>query len=226
MTLKKMLPRITLPRWNSKENAILYEKQSSDWRLLFSLCYASKNCTAISKENGFCRKRVIVAFWAAVGKVALKVLQFLVGDKKGRKFLGYVIGIALFIVLLPVIAIYGLFGWMSGGEVAEIVGYDAVYQNLPTEIREQIDENEIQLDTIETVFRENGLAGGDISKAKLIYLSYLTDRYSEENFYQRLADCFLTVSEESDLLTNISSAFGVKFSDADRKQFNEYFGGV
>ena len=125
---------------------------------------------------------MIVAFWAAVGKVALKVLQFLVGDKKGRKFLGYVIGIALFIVLLPVIAIYGLFGWMSGGEVAEIVGYDAVYQNLPTEIREQIDENEIQLDTIETVFRENGLASGDIAKAKLIYLSYLTDRYSEENF--------------------------------------------
>ena len=164
---------------------------------------------------------MIVAFWAAVGKVALKVLQFLVGDKKGRKFLGYVIGIALFIVLLPVIAIYGLFGWMSGGEVAEIVGY----QNLPTEIREQIDENEIQLDTIETVFRENGLASGDISKAKLIYLSYLTDRYSEENFYQRLAACFLTVSEESDLLTNISSAFGIEFTDADRKQFNDYFGG-
>lgn len=169
---------------------------------------------------------MIVAFWVAVGKVALKVLQFLVGDKKGRKFLGYVIGIALFIVLLPVIAIYGLFGWMSGGEVAEIVEYDAVYQNLPTEIREQIDENEIQLDTIETVFRENGLASGDIAKAKLIYLSYLTDRYSEENFYQRLADCFLTVSEESDLLTNISSAFGIEFTDADRKQFNEYFGGV
>ena len=111
---------------------------------------------------------MIVAFWAAVGKVALKVLQFLVGDKKGRKFLGYVIGIVLFIVLIPVIALYGLFGWMSGGEVAEIVGYDAVYQNLPTEIREQIDENELQLQTIETVFRENGLMSSDISKAKLI----------------------------------------------------------
>jgi hypothetical protein len=128
-------------------------------------------------------------------------------------------------VLIPVIALYGLFGWMSGGEVAEIVGYDAVYQNLPTEIREQIDENEVQLNTIESVFRDNGLMSVDISKAKLIYLSYLTDRYSEENFYQTLADCFLTVSEESDLLTNISSAFGVELSDADRRQFNEYFGG-
>ena len=168
---------------------------------------------------------MIVAFWAAVGKVALKVLQFLVGDKKGRKFLGYVIGIALFIVLLPVIAIYGLFGWMSGGEVTEIVGYDAVYQNLPTEIREQMEANEVQLQTIDTVFTENSLTNEDISNAKMIYMSYLTDRYSEENFYQRLADCFLTVSEESDLLTNISFAFGIEFTDADRKQFNDYFGG-
>lgn len=168
---------------------------------------------------------MIVAFWAAVGKVALKVLQFLVGDKKGRKFLGYVIGIVLFIVLIPVIAIYGLFGWMNAGEVADIVGYDAIYENLPTEVREQIDENEVQLQTIDTVFAENGLTRDDVSKAKLIYLSYLTDRYSEENFYQRLANCFLTISEESDLLTNISSAFGIEFSDADRDQFNEYFGG-
>ena len=140
--------------------------------------------------------------------------------------MGYVVGIALFIVLLPVIAIYGLFGWMSGGEAAEIVGYDEIYPNLPAEIREQIDENEIQLDAIETAFRENSLSDEDISTAKLIYLSYLTDRYSEENFYQRLADCFLTVSEESDLLSNVSSAFGIEFSDTDRKQFNEYFGGV
>ena len=153
------------------------------------------------------------------------MLQFLVGDKKGRKFLGYVIGIVLFIVLIPVIAIYGLFGWLGAGEVADIVGYDAIYKNLPTEICEQMEANENQLQMIESVFTVNELTEDDISKAKLIYLSYLTDRYSEENFYQTLADCFLTVSEESDLLTNISSAFGVEFSDADRDQFNEYFGG-
>ena len=157
--------------------------------------------------------------------MALKVLEFLAGDKKGRKFLGYVIGIVLFIVLIPVIAIYGLFGWMGAGDVADIVGYDAVYENLPAEIRQQIDENENQLQIIESVFTENQLTEDDIGKAKLIYLSYLTDRYGEENFYQTLADCFLTVSEEADALTNISSAFGIEISDADRNQFNEYFGG-
>ena len=168
---------------------------------------------------------MVVAFWAAVGKVALKVLQFLVGDKKGRKFLGYVIGIVLFIVLIPVIALYGLFGWMGAGDVADIVGYDAIYENLPSDIQDQLTENETQLQQIDTVFAENGLTDDEADQAKLIYLSYLTDRYSEDNFYQRLADCFLTVSEESDLLTNISSAFGIEFSDADRDQFNEYFGG-
>ena len=168
---------------------------------------------------------MIVAFWAAVGKVALKVLQFLVGDKKGRQFLGYVIGIALFIVLIPVIALYGLFGWMGAGDVADIVGYDAIYENLPSDIQDQLTENETQLQQIDTVFDENGLTDDEADQAKLIYLSYLTDRYGEENFYQTLADCFLTVSEESDLLTNISSAFGVEFSDADRDQFNQYFGG-
>ena len=168
---------------------------------------------------------MIVAFWAAVGKVALKVLQFLVGDKKGRKFLGYVIGIALFIVLIPVIALYGLFGWMGAGDVADIVGYDAIYENLPSDIQDQLTENETQLQQIDTVFAENGLTDNEADQAKLIYLSYLTDRCSEDNFYQTLADCFLTVSEESDLLTNVSSAFGIEFSDADRDQFNEYFGG-
>ena len=157
---------------------------------------------------------MIVAVSATVMAVLKKVLAFLLGDKKGRKFLGYTIGIVLFIALLPVIAIYGLFGWMSGNDAAGIIGYDAVYEKLPTEIREQIDANSAQLDMIEIVFRENGLTDEDITKAKLIYLSSLTEKHDEENFYERLAECFLTVSEETDLLTNISSAFGVDFTEA------------
>lgn len=32
-----------------------------------------------------------------------------------------------------------------------------------------------------------------ITKAKLIYLSSLTEKHDEENFYERLAECFLIV---------------------------------
>lgn len=74
---------------------------------------------------------MIVAVGAVVAKVAKKVLAILAGDKNGRKFLGYVVGIALFIVLLPVIAVYGLFGWMAGGGVAEVIDYNVVYEYHP-----------------------------------------------------------------------------------------------
>ena len=168
---------------------------------------------------------MIVAFWAAVGKIALKVLQFLVSDEKGRKFLGYVIGIVGFIVLLPLIATIGLFGSMSSGSLTDIVGYDAIYENLPTDVREQIEEYDVQLQMIESIFAENGLSDVEVNQAKLIFLSYLTENDHDEPFYQQLADCFLAVSEDSDLLTNVSSAFGIEISDADRNQFEDFFGG-
>lgn len=48
---------------------------------------------------------------AAIGK---KALLFLLGDKKGRKAMGYTIGIAGFLALLPLIIVMGLFHWLLG----------------------------------------------------------------------------------------------------------------
>lgn len=146
----------------------------------------------------------------------------LAGDKKGRHFLLYVIGIALFIVLLPVIAVYGLFGWMAGGS-EEIINRDMIYDNLPAEQREQMEIHDGELEQIAVVFAEKGLSQSDISKAKTIYLSCLVGKESEDGFYQTYADCFLNQTEDSDLLTNISSAFGVTFTDAERVQFENLY---
>ena len=92
-----------------------------------------------------------------MAKVARKVLAILAGDKNGRKFLGYVVGIALFIVLLPVIAVYGLFGWMAGGGAAEVIDYNVVYEYIPAEQRAAMEQYDSELATIQTVFAENGL---------------------------------------------------------------------
>lgn len=54
---------------------------------------------------------------AAIGK---KVLLLLLGDKKGRKAMGYTIGIAVFLALLPLIVVMGLFHWLLGDGGAEI----------------------------------------------------------------------------------------------------------
>ena len=54
---------------------------------------------------------------AALGK---KALLFLLGDKKGRKAVGYTVGIAVFLALLPLIIVMGLFHWLLGDGGAEI----------------------------------------------------------------------------------------------------------
>ena len=149
-------------------------------------------------------------------------MAILLGDKKGRKFLVYVIGIAIVIALLPVIAVFGLFGGMSG-DISEFISYEQIKNTLPAEQRELMEQHKNELDRIETVFEVNGLSDTDISKAKTIYISCLVGKETEEDFYERYADCFLLQSEENDLLDNISSAFGVYFTDEERQQFNNLY---
>lgn len=159
---------------------------------------------------------------AAIATAAKKVLAVLAGNKDGRKFLGYVIGISLFLVLLPVIALYGLFGWMSGN-VAELINRNLIVSQLSPEYSQLTEQYQPELEQIETTFTASGLSESDISQARILYLSCLTGKESEDGFYTKLADCFLNRSEENDLLTNISSAFGVAFSDADRQQFQTLY---
>ncbi len=126
---------------------------------------------------------MIASVSATLITIGKKILKFLLTTKKGRKFLGYVIGILLLIVFLPVLVVYGLFGWMAGGGAEEIIQYEEVYNNLPTEIREQIESNSSQMETIEKVFEKNGISEDETKKAKLLYMSFLTEHSDEETFY-------------------------------------------
>jgi hypothetical protein len=163
---------------------------------------------------------VIAAVWAAIGRIALKVLKALAGNEKGRKFLLYVICIALVIVLLPLIAAIALFGSLSGG--ADI-DYNTVYDNLPVEYREMMEEYETELDKIAEVFEDNSLSKSDISKAKTLYLSCFAGKSLDEDFYQDYADCFYYASDSNELLDNLSSTFGVTFTEREREQFENLY---
>ena len=99
--------------------------------------------------------------------------------------MGYVIGIALFIVLLPLIVLLGLFGWMAGDGGASLINYDVIYSQMPSEYREMIEEHQDELDMIEVTFIENGLSESDISKAKTIYISCLTGKEAEDLLLSR-----------------------------------------
>ena len=53
-----------------------------------------------------------------VATVAKKVVEVLASNKKGRKFIGYVIGISVFILCIPIIVVFCVFGW-TGGTTSE-----------------------------------------------------------------------------------------------------------
>ena len=83
---------------------------------------------------------------AAIGK---KVLLLLLGDKKGRKTVGYTIGIAVFLALLPLIIVMGLFHWLfgdGGAEIREQVRKEV--ESAYTETVEQYQEWEVLEDAV------------------------------------------------------------------------------
>ena len=135
----------------------------------------------------------------------------------------YVIGITVVIILLPIIATFGLFGGISNSIAEEFINYDQIKNALPYEQQELMEQYSNELDRIQTVFQVNGLTDTDISKAQTIYISCLVGKETEEDFYEKYVDCFLLQSEESDLLTNVSSSFGVTFTDEEKQQFQNLY---
>ena len=79
----------------------------------------------------------------AVGTVLKKIAEAVAASKKGRKAIGYTIGIAAFLLLLPMIVVAGLFGWMSRSDVE--IDRDDIISGLTPEQIEEI--NEIEFET-------------------------------------------------------------------------------
>lgn len=159
-----------------------------------------------------------------VGVVVKKALELLASNEKGRKFLLYVLGITLFIVLLPLIMLVGLFGWMSGGE-ADVVIPNIVEQQIQQQYEQQYPEHIEALNKIKDTFGTYGLAE-KVGLAQMIYVSSsLPDSNADDTFYASYADCFVNVSEEKTLTDNITEAFGVSFSDEDKEKINTMNGG-
>ena len=78
-----------------------------------------------------------------VGTILKKVAETVATNKKGRKAIGYTVGIVIFLLLLPMIVIAGLFGWMGRNDVE--IDRDEIISGLTPEQIEEI--NEIEFET-------------------------------------------------------------------------------
>lgn len=159
-----------------------------------------------------------------IAVVAKKVLEILASNKEGRKFLGYVVGIALFLILLPLIVLVALFGWMSGDGASDIISRDNIIAQMPVEQQQQITAIDSVCDSIDVTFTANGLTGNDAKKAKAIYISCLAGHETENTFYTDLADCFLYTTETESVYDKISAKYGVTFTDDDKAQLDALYG--
>ena len=155
-----------------------------------------------------------------VAAVAKKAVAALASNKKGRKFLGYVIGIAVFILCIPIIMVYCVFGWMAGSGEMDIqaAAAGALHGAVGnTEYNETVDE-------IETVFKEKNLPDGDIYKAQMLSISYLAGMNEQENFYERLASCFTDTTEEKTVYLLLEETFDIDISDKDIERMDSLYG--
>ena len=73
----------------------------------------------------------------------IKIVKFLLSSEKSRKAIGYTVGIVIFLLLLPMIVITGLFGWMGRNDVE--LDRDEIISGLTPEQIEEI--NEINFET-------------------------------------------------------------------------------
>lgn len=158
-----------------------------------------------------------------VGTVLKKAAEMFVSSQNGRKFIGYTIGITLFLALLPLIVIVGFFGWMAG-DGGTMLDSDQIISQLPIEQQEQIDVIETTCDTIVTTFKIHGLPVSDQRKAQAIYIDKLMGLESQAGFYESLAGCFISVSADVSVYDLLSGTFLVVFSDEEIAQFDELYG--
>lgn len=156
-----------------------------------------------------------------VSVVAKKALAALAGSKSGRHFLLYAVGILLFLVLLPFIMLFGLFGWMSGGDLQ--IDHQTVLAALPAADRAMIANIDKTCEAIQTAFSDQGLAASDGKKAVEIYIACLIGKETS-SFPSDLIACFTNITDDASVYNNIAAKFSVSFTAEERQYFDEKYG--
>ena len=156
-----------------------------------------------------------------IAAIAKKAAELLASTKNGRKFIGYVIGIAVFIVLLPVIVLMAVFGGLAQG--GDMLGNE-ILSNLPPEDIAMLESMDTTVTNIQTVFSQYGLTVSDAQKATELYLNYLVGREREDYFYDHLAYCFLNTSSYYDVYALTEMTFGVTIPSDVRQRLDELYG--
>ena len=134
----------------------------------------------------------------AIIPILKKVATVVLSDKKGRKAVLMIVGIVLVIIILPIIALLGIF---SGG-------IDLGLNDINSLVQEQQQVGESTLTAIEEKMLESGYSQLRVEEAQAVYLLALFDKGDEEQFVERLVGCFEEEQTDAELISAVNAEFG------------------
>ncbi len=141
-----------------------------------------------------------------VAAVAKKVAVYLAADKRTWKVIGTIIGIAIAIVLLPVMLLLAMGNQLTSAETQSI-DYSAYVQNLSAQQQMRFSQMESDGTAIADALKKLGLQT-QIVKAQMIYLTYFENVQKGENFFTEYANCF-TESDDKKLIDSLNQKYGL-----------------
>ena len=142
---------------------------------------------------------------APIIPIIKKIAVALVSDKKGRKWLlGIILGV-LFLILMPIIAVLGIF---SGGIDLNTDGlFDKLY--------EQQAKMEVVVQEIEDEMLKAGYTEVQVEEAQTLYVFALHDEGEGDGFVLRLVGCFEADQTDEELVQKVNTEFGKEITTED-----------
>ncbi len=138
---------------------------------------------------------------AALKKIAVAILT----DKKALKVVGGIVIGVIIIIIMPIIAILGIFG----GDVEVDTG------RLHEMIAEQQSVSMERWSEVETAMTDAGCTSLRIQEAQALFSFALYDYAADSDFADKLVGCFTTEQTDEELIAAVNAAFGTQINAGD-----------
>ena len=143
---------------------------------------------------------------AAVVAAVKKIAVYLAADKRTWKAAGWIIGITVTLVLLPVMILLAMGNQFSAADTSNI-DYSQFMQSLSPEQKERFSQMEDDGKAIEKEMEKLGIKDM-IVKAQMIYLTYFDDVHKDEDFFAEYCSLFKENDNEK-LIENLGSKYNL-----------------
>lgn len=143
---------------------------------------------------------------AAVVAAVKKIAVYLAADKRTWKAAGWIIGITVTLVLLPVMILLAMGNQFSAADTSNI-DYSQFMQSLSPEQKERFSKMEDDGKAIEKEMEKLGIKDMTV-KAQMIYLTYFDDVQKDEKFFAEYCSLFKENDNEK-LIENLNNKYNL-----------------